>query len=393
MRRAEIDGSPKTPAHVVIAGAGFAALETVLALRALAPERVRVTLVSPASTLSYRPAATREACGGTPSRAYDLAAIADDLRVTYHRARLEAVASAQKWLRLASGRKLSYDALVLAIGARARAGMAGALTFRDQRDVPAFRRLLAQADAGVVRRLVFAVPSACSWPLPLYELALLSATHAQERQAALQITIVTPEPAPLALFGPRAARLVAGLLDDLHVRFVGSTVGVKVRRDGALVTAFDAPIAADRVVAVPQLTAQRITGVPASWWGFVPTDISGRVEGLGDVYAAGDMTAFPIKQGALAAQQADRVANAIVEGLGVPTVKARTDRILLARLLAGERALCLRTELDESGQPTAATIEHIETRNVERSAKVFGQYLTPYLERMPPTTTSPLAAA
>jgi sulfide:quinone oxidoreductase len=166
-----------------------------------------------------------------------------------------------------------------------------------------------------------------------------------------------------------------------------------VRRDGALVTAFDAPIAADRVVAVPQLTAQRITGVPASWWGFVPTDISGRVEGLGDVYAAGDMTAFPIKQGALAAQQADRVANAIVEGLGVPTVKARTDRILLARLLGGERALCLRTELDESGQPTAATIEHIETRNVERSAKVFGQYLTPYLERMPPTTTSPLAAA
>src|SRR5205823_10007797 len=114
-------------------------LETVLALRAIAPERVRVTLVSPASMLSYRPAATREVFGDTPPRAYDLAAIADDLRVTYHRVRLEAVASQGKWVRLASGLKLNYDALVLAIGARARAGIAGALTFRDQRDVPAFR--------------------------------------------------------------------------------------------------------------------------------------------------------------------------------------------------------------------------------------------------------------
>lgn len=393
MKPSEIDRSPKTPAHVVIAGAGFAALETVLALRALAPDRVRMTLVSPASTLSYRPAATREAFDAAPPRAYDLAAIAHDLRVTYHRARLEAVASEEKWVRLASGRKLTYDALVLAIGARARAGIAGALTFRDQRDVPAFRRLLAQADGGAVRRLAFAVPSGCSWPLPLYELALLSASRAREGGAAFEITIVTPEPEPLAVFGTRAARSVASLLEDLDVGFVGRTAGVSVRRDGVLVTAFGAPIGADRVIAVPQLRGQRITGVPATWWGFVPTDISGRVDGLGDVYAAGDMTAIPIKHGALAAQQADRIANAIAEGLGVPTLKARAHRILLARLLGGDRTLCLRTELDEFGQPTAATIEHMETTNVERSAKVFGQYLTPYLERMPPTTTSPLAAA
>jgi len=382
-----------TSAHVVIVGGGFAALETALALSALAAERARLTLISPSPILAYRPAATSEAFGDTPPRAYDLAAIAEDVGATYHRARLEAVAPAQKRVRLASGMSLNYDALVLAIGARARAGVPGALMFRDQRDVPAFHRLLDEADSGMLRRLVFAVPSGRSWPLPLYELALLSAARAEERDIALEVTIVTPEPGPLALFGPRAASLVTDILGDMDVRLVPGTSGVGVNRRGALRTAFGPPIRADRVVAVPQLIAQRITGVPASWWGFVPTDTVGRVEGLVDVYAAGDMTAFPIKQGALAAQQADRIAHAIAGGLGIPTVEPPARRILLARLLAGPRTLCLRTELDESGRPTGATIEHVESGSTPRSAKVFGEYLTPYLERIQATATGPVAAA
>ncbi|MBV9334683.1 MAG: hypothetical protein JO243_02225 [Solirubrobacterales bacterium] len=390
MRASAVSGATT---HVVVAGGGFAALETVLALRDLASERVRMTLVSPASTLAYRPAATSEAFNDAPPRAYDLPAIADDLGAAYHEARLETVAPEQKRLRLSSGVPLSYDVLVLAVGALRRAGVSGALMFRDQRDVPAFHRLLEEADSGIVRRLVFAVPSGCSWPLPLYELALLSATHAQDTDEALEITIVTPEPEPLAVFGPRAASLVANLLNDLDVRFVPGTSGIRVGREGALVTAFGPPIRADRVVAIPQLTARRITGVPATWWGFVPTDASGRMEGLVDVYAAGDMTAYPIKQGGLAAQQADRVAHSIVRGLGISTVMPPARRILLVRLLGGTRTLCLRTELDESGRATAATIEHVEAGNIARSAKLFGQYLTPYLERIPPSMTRPLSPA
>jgi sulfide:quinone oxidoreductase len=256
-----------------------------------------------------------------------------------------------------------------------------------------FRRLLAEADAGALRRLVFAVPTGCSWPLPLYELALQAATSARARDTPTEITIVTPEREPLAAFGTRASILVRELLGDLDVRFLGGTPTNGVRRDGALGLAFDAPIKADRVVAVPRLTGQRITGVPASWWGFLPTDSFGQVEGLAEVYAAGDMTTFPVKQGALAAQQADRVAQAIAEGLGSCTSEPRAPRILMARLLGGERTLCLRTELDDFGQPTAATIEHVETQHADRSAKVFGRYLTPYLECRRPLMPSPLAAA
>ena len=41
-------------------------------------------------------------------------------------------------------------------------------------------------------------------------------------------------------------------------------------------------------------------------------DEHGRVSGIEDVYAAGDATTFPIKQGGLAAQQAVAAAEAIV---------------------------------------------------------------------------------
>jgi sulfide:quinone oxidoreductase len=373
----------------VVAGGGFAALEAVLALRALAGDQLNVTLVAPNSTLAYRPAATTEAVDDAPPRSYEIQGIVDDLSVGYHRSRVEAVAPTEKWVRLSTGARLEYDALVLAVGVRARAGVAGALTFRDQRDVPMFRRVLDDVDGGLVHRLAFAIPSGCTWPLPLYELALLSAMRMQERRLEIEIMVVSPEPQPLAVFGPRGSTLVADLLAERGVRFLGRSAASHVLRGGWLGLEFDAPIKADRVVAAPQLRGQRITGVPASWWGFVPTDMSGRVEGLADVYAAGDMTTFPIKQGGVAAQQADRVAEAIAEASGVTVRPRRVASVLRARLLGGERPLFLRAELDAFGGATTATLEHRYREGVGGSSKVFGLYLTPYLESRQPT---PLAA-
>jgi sulfide:quinone oxidoreductase len=366
--------------QVVIAGGGFAALEAALALRALAADRVRITLISPNSEFAYRPAATAEAFGSAPPRVYDLEAIAGDLGAVYRRDRLEAVAPRRKYVRLASGARVGYDALILALGARARAGIAGALMFRDQRDVPRFRRLLLELEAAAVARLVFAVPSGCTWPLPLYELALLSSSYAAEHRVEGRVTLVTPEPAPLAVFGVEASRLVADLLARGGVRFVGGSAASSVRRHGSLVLEFDGAIEADRVVAVPQLRANRVTGVPGDRWGFVATDTCGRVEGLTDVYAAGDMTTCPIKQGGLAAQQADRVADTVAAAVGLPAQGFREAGVLGVRLLGGERPLFLCVELDALGHPATATLVHSETDQPAGRSKVFGRYLTPYLE-------------
>ena len=43
-----------TRSHVVIAGGGVAALETLMALRDLAGDRVAITLIAPETTFTYR---------------------------------------------------------------------------------------------------------------------------------------------------------------------------------------------------------------------------------------------------------------------------------------------------------------------------------------------------
>jgi sulfide:quinone oxidoreductase len=354
---------------------------------------VAVTLVAPDPVFHYRPAATSEPFDAARSRRYDLRAIARDLGADYYKSRLEAVASRKHFVRTASGGHLGYDALILATGARAVAGVPGAITFRDQRDIRSIRRVLGELEAGAVRSIVFALPTGVVWPLPLYELALLSARHARVRGLAIESTVVTPEREPLALFGPEASVMVRGLLDEHGVRFVGGAVASRVQRDGLIALADGEMIEADRVVALPELRGRRLSGVPATRSGFVPVDASGRVEALEDVYAAGDLTTCPIKQGGLAAQQADVVVQTIAASLGIPVKQVRAPRALDTRMLAGDRVLSLRTEFDWAGQPARATLVRANDEQTAKAAKVLGRYLLPYLETLEPLSDDQPVAA
>jgi sulfide:quinone oxidoreductase len=374
--------SSRSAAEILIAGGGFAAVEAALALRALAESRVSLKLLAPEPVFRYRPAATTETFEVAPARCYDLRAIASDLGAGYHQSRLEAVAPRKGFVRTASGARLEYDALLVATGARAVVGVPGAITFRDQRDIPLIRRLLEDVEAGAVKRVVFALPAGSVWPLPLYELALLTARHARERGVALACSVVTPEPEPLAVFGEQASELVRGLLDEREVRLIGGALPTSVQRDGSLEVADGKAIEADRVVALPELRGRRFTGVPASQRGFVPVDAFGRVEGLQDVYAAGDATTFPIKQGGVAAQQADAVAQTIATSLGVPVRQCRPPHVLQARLVGGERPVFLRTEFDSTGRPTGVALIRADAERAATAAKVLGRYLVPYLETL-----------
>jgi hypothetical protein len=62
---------------------------------------------------------------------------------------------------------------------------------------------------------------------------------------------------------------------------------------GSLVVTPDDAIAADAAVALPRLTGVPIEGLPRDADGFLPTEPSGRVRGVDDVFAAGDAVAFP----------------------------------------------------------------------------------------------------
>ena len=171
-------------------------------------------------------------------------------------------------------------------------------------DTDHVRALLKEVEEGEVQRLVFAVPWGSVWALPAYELALLTAARLKAYQTRnVELMLVTPEDAPLQLFGRSASDAVRELLGDADVTLITGTCPIAAY-DGRLRTVPEQSIAADRVLALPRLQGHSIHGVPQTVEGFVPVDQHGRVVGLDNVFAAGDITTFPVKQGGIATQQA-----------------------------------------------------------------------------------------
>src|SRR5829696_1560264 len=98
---------------------------------------------------------------------------------------------------LRSGDTIVYDTLVLAPGARMLAAFEDVLTFCGPGSAAAMRTLLEELEQGRARRIAFVAPTVAGWALPLYELALLTARHAEARGVERELVLVTPEPRPL----------------------------------------------------------------------------------------------------------------------------------------------------------------------------------------------------
>jgi hypothetical protein len=179
------------------------------------------------------------------------------------------------------------------------------MTFRGPADVEAFSALLAQVEAGLLRRVVFAVPGGVAWPLPLYELALQTASAVP----GVELTFVTHE-------------------DDPH----------------------------------------------------------GRVRGLDDVFAAGDAVAFAVKQGGIAAQQADAAAETIAAAAGAPVEPQPFRPVLRGLLVTGEAPTFVRAELaGGTGDTSVAAAETLWWP----PGKIAGRYLAPFLAERAETVLSP----
>jgi len=366
--------------HVVVAGGGFAAAELLLALRALAEDRVSLEVVAPSPRLMFKPAATGHPFGASTVQEYDLRELADEVGATYRADAVEAVAPKASRLRLASGGVARYDELVLATGARSAGAVPGATVYRDHRDSGSIAQLLGDLRAGTVRSVVFTAPSGVAWTLPLYELALLTAREIDAHGLFATVTIVTPEAAALQVFGAAVSSAVHGLLLDNLVHLVPSTCPRSVSRS-QLELSDAGRISADRVIAVPRLTGRQLSGVPADWSGFVATDDHGRVESLQHVYAAGDMTRFPVKQGGLAAQQADVIAVELARRAGADVPLSPVRHVLRTQLFGAGGPLFLQVELDAHGRPTKCD----EASSVSTdapwwpAAKLYGRYLSPWM--------------
>ena len=359
---------------VLIAGGGVAALEAALTLADVAEGQARVELLAPEPLFWYRPASVAEPFGLGTVRHFDLGMLAARAGAGMTLGALAGVDADRRLARTATGATLSYDALLIACGAQPTVAVPGALTFRGPADGPRLRALVEELEEGAVERVAFAVPSGSAWPLPAYELALMTARRlATTGTAHSEVVLVTPEPRPLHLFGRGASEAVGRLLSEAGVVFVGGvdpighTAGELVLADGA--------IPADRVVALPRLRGSRIDGVPQTPDGFIPVDDHCAVLGDDCLFAAGDITAFTIKQGGIATQQAVAAAEAIAVLAGATLVPRPFRPVLRGLLLTGGQPTYLRHDLAEAGDGDWASGAPIWWP----PTKIVGRRLSPFL--------------
>ena len=256
-----------------------------------------------------------------------------------------------------------------ALGAGRGAGVPGPA------DRDAFGTLLGELERGVVRSVAFVVSGNAGWPLPIYELAMLTATRVKQCAVDVEVVLVTPEAAPLAMFGAAASEVVSAVLADRGITLHTGRYASRYRGD-RLELFPGSTLRAERVVALPRLEGSQILGIPQDADGFIATDSSGRVHGLSQVYAAGDITRFPIKQGGIAAQQADALAELIAERAGAPVKPEPFRPVLRALLLTGGAPLYLRSEPTRGhGHPNTVATEPLWWP----AAKIAGRYLAPFL--------------
>ncbi|MCS7050236.1 MAG: NAD(P)/FAD-dependent oxidoreductase [Thermomicrobium sp.] len=231
--------------------------------------------------------------------------------------------------------RLSYDALVVATGAEvvpeAIPGLApavengvaghcwtlpGALQLRERlRCFPGGRVLV------VVTRLPYKCP-----PAP-YEVALLVRDLARERGMAqsIDVTVVTPEPSPLAVAGPAVGEQLTRILEQhgVTVRTGDQLTAVDARHREALFASGTRELF-DLLIAVPPHRAPTVlqtAGVLHGDW--VPAALDSMRTGVEGIWAVGDAAAVRIrdnlmvpKAAVFAQQQADVAARDIARWFG-----------------------------------------------------------------------------
>jgi len=254
-----------------------------------------------------------------------------------------------------------------------------AVTIDDRRLDETLHGLIQDIEGDYLHSLAFVAPGAIAWPLPLYELALMTAGRAYDMGIELSTTIVTPEDSPLAIFGATASSAVTELLHQANIQTIGSAYAEIPRSGDIVISPGDRHLRVDRVVALPELHGPSVRGIPLGDHGFIRVDPHGRVPHAEDVYAAGDATDFPIKHGGLAAQQADVAAQSIAAQAGAPVTPERFDPVIHGMLLTDGKPRYLSAHIT-GGHGFSSEIS--DTPTWSPPGKIVARYLAPYLDSL-----------
>lgn len=360
--------------RVVVAGAGIAGAEALLALRELAGDRVSLTLVSPNDQLVLPALTVAEVFARGRAPSYALEPLLSSVGAEHVKGSLDGVAPGPREIRLDDGRGVAFDALLLAVGGRPVARVERATTWWPTGGADEFAALLRDLEEGYTKRVAFVIPPGAVWPLPLYELALMTARQVRSMgMDDVQLTVITPEALPLSLFGCEASLALGEELERVGIALESAAMA---RIESApelqvLIQPSERRLKVDRVVALPGVEGPRIPGTTQDDAGFIRVTRNGQMRDSDSVWAAGDAIAYPVKFGGLATQQADMAAIDIAARAGAGPPPAETTLSLRGVLMTGAAPRVL------GGAPAPRDVQqpiwHPE-------GKVLGRYLTPYLE-------------
>jgi len=371
------ESTPPGRPRVLIAGGGVAATECALALNELAPGLTDTAVIAPNEELVNRPMTVREPFAQPRAQRYPLARIAHD-------AGAELIADSLAWIdpgkrtaHTGTGAELSYDMLVIALGARIHTRYKHAITIDDRKLDETLEGLIQDVEGGYARRVAFIAPGRMAWPLPLYELALMTAGRAYDMGVELEATLVTPEDAPLAIFGSAASTAVEQRLARAGVQVISSSYAEVPRMGEVVLNPGDRRLEVDRVVALPELYGPSLRGIPLGEHGFLRVSPHCEVRDVDGVYAAGDCTDFPVKHGGVATQQADAVAEAIAARAGAALDPKPFHPVVHGMLLTDQEPLYLTARIT-GGHGFSSEVS--DSPQWSPPTKIASRFLSPYLE-------------
>lgn len=350
--------------NVVVAGAGFAGLETAFLLRHRLHEKVDLTLVSNESDFSFRPNSIYIPFG-SDEQDLKIPLVEPTTRqnIRLMQASVQDVDPITKTLYTDGGR-LTFDKLIIATGAGMRPQEIPGLdrfgatiwTPKAMRQLGvAIERVISRAQEGKASTMLFLIPPNNKCAGPLYEIVMMTETHLRRKGVRKSVKLVwtTSESSYVQAFGPRLHELVTEEFADRGIE--GHVAKVVREVSEASVSFADGDVIPyDELVSFPPyVAAVSYPALPGDDRGFIATEFeSRRVRRHEHVYAPGDAGDFPVKQAFLAFLQADAVAEDIAaDVLGHERPRVTFDPVSMCVMEQFDKATFAQVPLRLTGDP------------------------------------------